>query len=166
MPSNIILPNINKRSSEATFTLQPRNSGYTAELNQGGSLSSTHSELTPVTFTHATDSHQHNATALHASPGNDYNNASGFQPSEWNLDEQTCDSGLVDTHKELKPTNTCDSQQLEQDLIANAAVDQAYRQQGLQPIQSPMIDESTEVFRQSTNLVLASVVNEALEKGG
>jgi hypothetical protein len=29
-----------------------------------------------------------------------------------------------------------------------------------------MIDESTEVFRQSTNLVLASVVNEALEKGG
>jgi hypothetical protein len=163
MPANIILPNINNGNSEATITLQPRYSGYTAEFNQGGSLSSTHSELTPVTFAHATSSNQPDTADLHTSPSKDENHVSGVQPSNGNFNEERANSSLVDTQTQAARTaNTYDTQQLEQDLIANAAVDQAYRLQGLPPIQSPMIGDNTELIRQGTNLVLDSVVNEAV----
>lgn len=163
MPSDIILHNMNNGNSEATTTLQPRYSGYTADLNQGGSLCSTHSELTPVTFAHAASSHQPNNADLHTTPGEDANHVSSVQPSNGNFNEERANSILVDTQTQpARTANTYDTQQLEQDLIANAAVDQALFLRGLPTIQSPMIGDNTELIRQGTNLVLDSVVHEAV----
>jgi len=142
MPSSIILPNINIRGT-STFSLQPRKSENKTELNLNESPTSNHSDITPATFTHNTESQKIDGTDLQKN-----------QESE-QIDHQHA-------RKLINTNNTCNNQFMDGDLKAITAVNQSNCLQGVQPIEAPMIDSITNESQLSKKLVLTSVVKEAL----